>query len=87
MTQRRDPAEKAQRGRRAVMTAPACAAECGAYVRDQYAERGIEVTVSHLPPIVESGYEHLNLECPHRVLWHAEPTSDQIAAWARGGVA
>jgi hypothetical protein len=73
---------------------PDCANECEAVLREMYAAEcaklGFPVPdyhVSHLPPLVESGYVDLQMVCPHGVTWHMEPTSDQIAEWARDGVA
>lgn len=47
----------------------------------------VEAHITHVPPIVPSGYLPLAMRCPHGVLWHMEPTSEQIAEWARDGVA
>jgi hypothetical protein len=68
------------------MTLPLCDDECGRFIRDHFSDGGIEVTVSHLPPLVPGRYEPLGMRCPHGILWHCEPTSDQQAAWARAGV-
>jgi len=60
-----------------------CGEPCREFLLAKYAECGIEATVTILPPLVDSGYEPLNLRCPHDVLWFAEPTGDQRAKWAR----
>lgn len=67
-------------------------AECGAYLRRFFAQFDTDVTVSTLPPIVESPYNRPgdgngSLTCPHGTTFYFEPTSEQIAAWARDGVA
>lgn len=56
---------------------------CGALLVRMYRERGIDANASTVPPLVDSGYEQLNVRCPHGVLWFVEPTSEQRAAWAR----
>lgn len=61
-------------------TGPAC--DCRQIILDLYAARGVDVNVSHLPPLVDSGYEPLNMHCPHGVHWYAEPTSEQRARYA-----
>jgi hypothetical protein len=60
--------------------------ECGAIMRRFFAGVGIEATVSHLRPLVLTPYAQPGIRCPHGVVWFGEPTSDQIAAWARDGV-
>jgi ATP-dependent Zn protease len=55
-------------------------------VRDYLAAEGIEATVTHVPPLVPTDYEQLDMRCPHGVLWYTEPTSDQIAKWVAEGV-
>jgi len=62
-------------------------ADCAAFLKQSMADLGIEMTVSTLPPIVESPYEDLGLTCPHGVRFYGEPTSEQIAQWAADGVA
>jgi hypothetical protein len=60
---------------------------CREFLIGKYAEMGIEVAVSPwTPAIIPTTYEPLNMRCPHGVKWHAEPTTDQQAEWARGGV-
>lgn len=73
--------------------APPCAEECGAVLRDIYAKACahagiplIDAHITHVPPLIDTGYEPLAMRCPHGVMWHAEPTSEQIAEWVRGGV-
>ena len=65
---------------------------CGPWLKEQYAATGIDVTVSTAPPIVLTPYtivdgEPVAMTCPHGITWWSEPTSDQIAQWARDGVA
>lgn len=66
---------------------PSCNDECGGSMRRFLADLGVEATVSHQPPIVPTPYSQPGMTCPHGVTWHGEPTTDQIAAWARDGVA
>lgn len=56
--------------------------ECRQQLLTLFAERGIEMAVSALPPLVPSPYEDLGLRCPHGTRWYTEPTSDQQLAWA-----
>lgn len=72
---------------------PPCATECREVLLDTWrqacAQSGveeIEAHVTHVPPLIASGYEPLAMRCPHGVLWHMEPTSEQIAKWAEAGV-
>lgn len=67
--------------------APACVDECRPFLLSKFRELSIEANVSHLPPLVASGYDQLDMRCPHGVLWYAEPTSEQISKWAEAGVA
>lgn len=74
--------------------APPCADECIAVLREQLAlacsATGVPVPdahITHVPPLVPPMYEPLGMRCPHGVLWHMEPTSEQIAQWAKDGVA
>jgi hypothetical protein len=62
-------------------------AECADYLKTGFAELGCEVTVSTLPPLVSSPYEQAPAICPHGTTYYFEPTSEQIAAWVRDGVA
>lgn len=65
---------------------PACADECGEVLRRGLAEKGVEAHVTYLPPLVAQVYESLGMVCPHGVAWYAEPTTEQIAQWAKAGV-
>lgn len=65
---------------------PPCADECQVLLEELMRQQCIEATVSYLPPIVKTPYLPLDMRCPHGVLWYAEPTSDQIEQWKRGGV-
>lgn len=73
---------------------PPCESECHEVFLDSWREtcamagvEEIEAHVTHVPPLVSSGYDLLAMRCPHGVLWYAEPTSEQIAKWAKAGVA
>ena len=44
-----------------------------------------EITLSTEPPLVDNPYTAA-MKCPHGVTFYIEPTSDQIAQWARDGV-
>jgi hypothetical protein len=61
-------------------------ARCADYLKQQMAERGIEVTVSTAMPVVASAYEESCFTCPHGTTYWMEPTGEQIATWARDGV-
>lgn len=65
---------------------PSNHAECAEYLRKTMAELGSEVTVSTLPPLVKTPYDHGGMVCPHGTTYYFEPTSEQIAAWVRDGV-
>lgn len=73
---------------------PACANECIAVLRREWAiacrEQGVEVAevhITHVAPLVEPLYEDLQMACPHGVVWHMQPTNEQVAQWAEDGVA
>lgn len=57
--------------------------ECARFLKGLFIAKDIDVTVSELPPLVATGYEALNMHCPHGVMFYAEPTSEQRAVWAR----
>lgn len=61
--------------------------DCRGYLRDRFGRRGIEITVSTAPPLVLTPYTTNPFTCPHGTDYWVEPTSEQIAAWARDGVA
>lgn len=67
------------------MSAPVEHGGCRDFVVGMYAERGIEVHVAALPPIVPSPYEEASFTCPHGVTYWAEPTSEQVAQWVKDG--
>lgn len=67
------------------MNHPPCGEECRRILVDGFAERGADVHVTHLPPLFPTGYEPLNLSCPHGVHWYAEPTAEQRVRWAQDG--
>lgn len=75
------------------MSTPPCAEECIKVLRGEWAlacqRAGVPVAeahITHVPPIIPTPYADLLLRCPHGVLWHMQPTSEQIAAWAAEGV-
>lgn len=49
------------------------------------ADQGVEVTVSTARPIIETPYEPNPMRCPHGTWFYMQPTSEQIAAWAKDG--
>lgn len=59
--------------------------QCPKVLRQELAKLGCEVTVSAAPPLVMNPYVD-SMRCPHGTVYYFEPTSDQIAAWARDGV-
>lgn len=66
-------------------------AECPVFLKAKMAELGCDITVSDLPPLVQSPFNRPGdgngyLTCPHGTTLYFEPTSEQIAAWARDGV-
>lgn len=69
------------------MEAPACELECGEAMRQVYRDHDVEAHVTHVAPLVPTLYEQPGLVCPHGVKWYAQPTSEQIARWAREGTA
>jgi hypothetical protein len=67
--------------------APTDHARCADWLKAGFARLGCDATVSTEPPVISTSYEQAPFICPHGVLfWHA-PTSEQIAEWARDGVA
>lgn len=60
--------------------------ECAQLLIDEMAGRGAEVTVSVMPPLIRNPYTTDGFRCPHGVTYWLEPTSEQIAQWAREGV-
>lgn len=68
--------------------APLCDSECGAILRSFCADRGIDAHVTTVPPLILNAYNIQSgyMVCPHGVKWFMEPTTDQIAQWARDGV-
>lgn len=60
--------------------------ECGEELRLRAAAAGAEVTVSTAAPLVETQWTKPPSTCPHGITYWLEPTSDQIARWARDGV-
>lgn len=60
-----------------------CYAKCGSFLKRRYADDfGIDVNVSTVRPLFPTGYEALDMRCPHDVLWYAEPTAEQRLRWA-----
>lgn len=56
---------------------------CDEIVKMQWAEKGIEVNVMPLPIVVVEGtFKPFMVGCPHGRWWIAEPTGEQIMAWA-----
>jgi len=60
--------------------------ECETLLRSKWAAVGTEVTISTAPPIIITPYTQDGLTCPHGITYWMEPTSEQIAQWARDGV-
>lgn len=50
-------------------------------------EHATEITVTTAEPLVRGPYTQDAFICPHGVRWWMEPTGEQIALWAAGGVA
>jgi hypothetical protein len=61
-------------------------ARCPDVLRNLSVETGCEITVSLARPLVAGPYETGSFTCPHGTTYYIEPTGEQIAAWARGGV-
>lgn len=61
--------------------------QCEHWLREGMANLGVEITVSTAPPIIETPYTLAAMRCPHGTDFWLEPTSEQIAAWTRDGVA
>jgi len=67
--------------------APKDHAGCADWLKAGFARLGADVIVTTAPPLVLTRYDQDPFVCPHGVtFWHA-PTSEQIAQWARDGVA
>lgn len=60
---------------------PECAEECRRVLLEIFAAKGGDAHVTWAPPLFATGYEPLNMRCPHGVLWFAEPTAEQRLAW------
>ena len=67
------------------VTAPPCAHECRKVLIDGMAEQGTEVHATWAPPLFPTGYEPLNMRCPHGVAWYMEPTAEQRNRYAQEG--
>jgi hypothetical protein len=63
-----------------------CGDGCAEVLRAVFRDQGVEAHVTSTPPLIQSPYKELAMRCPHGVKWYAEPTSEQIAAWAKAGV-
>jgi hypothetical protein len=50
-------------------------------IRDGFVAQGIGAHVTTCAPLFPTGFEVLNLTCPHGLRVYAEPTSEQRAAW------
>ncbi len=66
-------------------------AECAPFLKTRMRLLGADVSVSDLPPLVQSPYNRPgdgngSLTCPHGTTFYFEPTGDQIAQWVRDGV-
>ncbi|MEU1284954.1 hypothetical protein [Kitasatospora sp. NPDC005856] len=65
--------------------------ECEQTLREKWAkvcgDQPTEITVSTVPPLVAGPYTKDGLTCPHGITYWIEPTGEQIAQWARDGVA
>ncbi len=66
---------------------PSDHAGCAAWMKEQFAHDGVEITVSTEPPLVKTPYDQTPFVCPHGTTFYHAPTSEQIAEWARDGVA
>lgn len=69
------------------MAEPHAHEDCARILGEIMAAKGCDVTVSTLPPLVFGPYACEALECPHGALFYMEPTGEQIAQWAKDGVA
>lgn len=58
---------------------------CGRDLVAVMAALDVETTAGTLPPLVASPYTR-EYVCEHGTTYYLEPTTDQIAAWARDGV-
>ncbi|WP_409186693.1 hypothetical protein F9C11_21630 [Amycolatopsis sp. VS8301801F10] len=59
--------------------------DCRQFLIDGMAKLGVDATVSTEPPIVQSPYGENSFICPHGTRFWLEPTSEQIAQWAKDG--
>jgi hypothetical protein len=59
--------------------------ECRTFLVQQMAAMGVEAVASPASPIIPPAYGATSFICPHGVEYWLEPTSDQIAAWAKAG--
>jgi hypothetical protein len=67
-----------------------CSRACGEFIRDwcvANADYPTEMDVSSSPPIIAQEHPPIAFTCPHGSYWYVFPTSEQIAQWARDGVA
>lgn len=61
--------------------------DCPRVIVEGFAEKGGEVTVSTARPLAMGPYSGEGFLCPHGTAYWVEPTGDQIAQWAKDGVA
>lgn len=65
---------------------PKTHAECRQYVVAMMRWIGTDGHASTEPPIIQTPYTKPPFICPHGTRFWVEPTSDQIAQWAKDGV-
>ncbi|MFF4600598.1 hypothetical protein [Amycolatopsis sp. NPDC001319] len=68
------------------MSEPLNHEDCRQVLIDEMAKRHTEVTVTTAPPVIVNPYTTDPFVCPHGTAFWMEPTSEQIAEWAREGV-
>ena len=59
---------------------------CAGVIQQVFAEQGVDITVSTLPPLVPGPYTTAPFHCPHGARFWFEPTGEQIAQWAEAKV-
>lgn len=60
--------------------------ECQRFVVAMMRWIGADATASTEPPIIVTPYTRPGFVCPHGTTFWVEPTSEQIAQWAKDGV-
>ena len=77
--------EKPEAGRPRYAGPPAGCELCRIEIKELFAQRGAEITVSTAPPIVASVAGTAFTYCEHGTVFYLEPTSEELMRWRSHG--